>query len=302
LFSDLIPKGQFFAGLLSRQLGVNNHLKEMRMRTFTFQLIALLIVLCSAFFAAPMQAAENYSELMNKAGMQRMLSQRIAKAYLYQGQGIAKQEATHQLKIALTLFEYHHADLKKVKNDALQELLATVQSSFTKYKELTAKPYSKENAAAVLETSEALLGACQHVVLKLEELSGAKIDSIINTSGRQRMLSQRIAKYYIAYQGGVQNEDAVQQLGAATTEFDAALKLLRAEKRNNERINMLLDKMKKLWGVIEPYVLKVSDKGNPSIVLTTTDDLTNLADEVTALYVDVSAVSAAEATKAEQQR
>jgi hypothetical protein len=272
------------------------------MRTFTFQVAVLLTVLFSAFFAAPTQAAENYSELMNKAGMQRMLSQRIAKAYLYQGQGIAKQEAAHQLKIALTRFEYHHADLKKVKDAVVQELLTAVQGSFVKCKELTAKPYSKDNAAAVLETSEALLESCQHVVLKLEELSGAKIDSIINTSGRQRMLSQRIAKYYIAYQAGFQDENAAQQLETAATEFDAALKLLRAEKRNNERINMLLDKMKKLWSIIAPYVLKVNSKGNPSIVLTTTDDISNLADEVTALYVEVSAVSAAAAKKAGLQQ
>ncbi|MCW5200840.1 type IV pili methyl-accepting chemotaxis transducer N-terminal domain-containing protein, partial [Desulfobulbus sp. F4] len=148
------------------------------MRTLMFQLTVLFV----AILVSPLQAAEDYSDLMNKAGMQRMLSQRIAKAYFYHGQGIAKQEAEHQLKIALIRFENNSAELKKVKDDAVQQLLAAVQEDFSKYKALAGQPYNKENAAAVLETSETLLEACQNVVLKLEELSGEKMDSIINTS------------------------------------------------------------------------------------------------------------------------
>jgi len=259
------------------------------MRTLTVLLTALFF----ALVALPIQAAENYSDLMNRAGMQRMLSQRIAKAYLYNGQGVSKQEAGHQLNIALTRFEYNHNALKKINDSVMQELLGVVENIFANYKSLAAKPYKKENSAAVLELSEQLLEASQNVVLKLQELSGTKIDHIINVSGRQRMLSQRIAKYYIAYQAGFQDENSVQQLETAVSEFQSALKMLREEKRNTARINQLLDKMQNFWKSVAPYFLKIREKGNPALVLNGTDDISKLADEVTALYVEVAGAAAA---------
>ncbi len=258
------------------------------MRTFTVLLTALFL----ALFASPLLAAENYSDLMNRAGMQRMLSQRIAKAYLYNGQGISQQEASHQLNIAVTRFEYNHAALKKVSNSEMKDMLDIVEAIFLSYKDLVTKPYKKEDSAAVLDLSEQLLNVSQNVVVKLEEISGEKIDSVINISGRQRMLSQRIAKYYVAYQAGFQDENTVQQLEAAVSDFQAAQKILLKEKRNTDRINMLLTKMQTLWERVFPYFLKIREKGNPALVLNSTDDINQIADEVTALYVEVSAATA----------
>ena len=106
------------------------------------------------------------------------------------------------------------------------------------------------------------------------------------------MLSQRVAKYYIAYQAGFQDDDTVQKLQKLKTaagKFESALEELRKEERNTKQINVLLDKMKKRWEQIEPYFLQVRKGGLPLMVLTNTDEMTSLAHKVTGLYVEETA-------------
>jgi hypothetical protein len=266
----------------------NYILKEILMPSLKMWISVFCAVFLLALSTASVHAADNYSDLMNRAGMQRMLSQRIAKAYLYHGQNIAQQEASHQLNIALTRFEYNHTALKGVKDPTMQQLLSMVENHFGRYKDLVNRPYTKENGAMVLTLSETLLRTCQEVVVQLEKISGAHIDQIINLSGRQRMLSQRIAKFYIAYQSGFQDDEIIDSMEEAVADFESAMNVLRAERRNTDRINLLLERVQTLWKRISPYFLKLDDSGNPTLILSNTDDINRLSDEITELYVEVS--------------
>ncbi|MGB5685633.1 MAG: type IV pili methyl-accepting chemotaxis transducer N-terminal domain-containing protein [Candidatus Electrothrix sp.] len=254
----------------------------------SFRTITLLTILCTAFLTEPLLAADNASHLVDISGRQRMLSQRIAKAYLYHGLGVSKKNTRIQLQTSITMFESGHAKLKKVEDSEVQDMLFFIESIFAEYKGLVTKPYSKENAGLVLELSERLLETSHQVVLLLEEASGQHIDKIINVSGRQRMLSQRVSKYYIAYQAGFQDEETLSKLKTAVSEFESALDQLRSEKRNTKKINMLLNKMKKRWEQIKPYFLQVKKGGLALMVLNNTDETTSLAHQVTGLYVEIT--------------
>ncbi|CAK8719541.1 Type IV pili methyl-accepting chemotaxis transducer N-term [Candidatus Electrothrix laxa] len=258
---------------------------------FTLRIVALLTVFITMAFVPHSQAAENMSKLVNKAGMQRMLSQRIAKAYFYSGNDISSKETKLQLNMALERFDNNNALLKaNVQDSETKDLLSIVESTFSEYRDLIKKTYSKENATRVLELSDTLLEVCHSVVLNLEDFTGASIDHIINISGKQRMLSQRVAKFYIAYQAGFRDEDTVHKLNNSIEEFESGLEQLIGEKRNNEEIISLLVKVEKEWTRISPYFLKVRKGGLPMMVLTATDEITKLSDRVTGLYVEKVAV------------
>lgn len=254
---------------------------------FTLRTVTLLAVFVIMALVPNVQAVENMSELVNRAGMQRMLSQRIAKAYFYSGNKISARENTLQINIALERFSINHALLKaNVQDRKTKELLSVTEKTFSEYRDLIKKDYNRENATRVLKLSDTLLEVCHSVVLHLEELSGTSIDHIVNVSGKQRMLAQRVAKLYIAYQAGFRDNDTVQNLKNSIEDFQVGLKTLIGEKRNNRGIKKLLGKIEKEWKRISPYFLKVREGGLPLMVLMATDEITKLSDQVTKMYVN----------------
>ena len=250
-------------------------------------MLGILIVLA----ASQAIASDNDSDLINKAGMQRMLSQQIAKSYFYIGQGIKVKSNRVQLNEARNNFRKNLAELRaKVKNDAIQEVLSFVDFAFTEFDDLVSQPYSKKNAALVLDLSETLLETSHDIVLKLEDLSRTKKARIVNISGRQRMLAQRIAKYYIAYQAGFKDSNSVYQLEEAVKEFENNLSLLRADKRNTKRITFLLNKTANQWKVVKRFFLGIRSGGIPVMVLLATDSITKMAVEITDLYTEITSI------------
>jgi len=227
--------------------------------------------------------------LINKSGMQRMLSQRIAKAYFFLGANTRPDKARVQLKGGIDKFQKNHDELKaEVSDQAVQEVLSFVEFAFTEFKDLTAQPYNKENAALVLDLSETLLETSHDVVLKLEALSKEKKDKIVNISGRQRMLSQRIAKYYIAYRQGFQDDNSVHQLERAVQDFESALELLSNEKRNTPQIKAKLNKTQGYWNLVKGFFLDIKKGGLPVTVFASTDKIMGLMNEVTYMYVEAT--------------
>jgi nitrate/nitrite-specific signal transduction histidine kinase len=224
------------------------------------------------------------AELINLAGRQRMLSQRMAKDYFYAGKKINKGNALKQLKKSLEDFRKTQDLLSKnIKDEEIKNLIAFVNMSLDEFTAITKEPYSVDNGTIILDLSESMLEGSDYIVQALSK--GKPSNAIIDIAGKQRMLSQRIGKYYIAYQAGIKDDNTITQMKEAVKEFQENLDKLIANKSNTPDIQLELAKVNKMWRIVYKFYLNIEKGGLPIIVFKTTDDITSRMNKITEMYV-----------------
>ncbi|NHO64096.1 pilus assembly protein PilP [Aestuariicella hydrocarbonica] len=184
-------------------------------------------------------------EAINIAGRQRMLSQRIAQSYFLKGLKPDSQRGETQLQRAINEFERNLENLKNYAPAApIKSQILTVEALWRPYKELALSPAYKGSAEILFEQSNIILNQAHLYVSQLEKLSGTSKGEIINLSGRQRMLSQRIAKNFLALRWGVQDAKATELLYEDLAEYENVLSYLSESELNTPDINTQLSKVK----------------------------------------------------------
>jgi len=247
-------------------------------------ILAMITTLATGLMAENKVVTE--MSTMNVAGQQRMLSQRIAKDYLAQGIGINKAEK--EFTDAMKKLKSNHVELNKaINNNEIKNLLMFVEMSSEDMDEIAKEEYSTDNAQIVIDLSETMLEGSQYVVKSLDDQAKVKSIKIVDTAGRQRMLSQRIAKYYIAYQAGIKDKNTIDQMKAAVKEFSDAQVILMNNQTNTPEINKRLKKIDRLWKIVYKFYLGIEKGGLPLIVFNTTNDITKQMNIITGLYVNI---------------
>jgi hypothetical protein len=232
--------------------------------------------------------ASDLVQLIDVAGRQRMLSQRIAKDYLYAGKKIAPSKANKQLKVALTeLLSAHKVLVESINDPEIKNLLAFVEMSSEDFTSTSNEPFSLDNAQLILDLSESMLEGSQYVVNSLKDLVKVSESKIVGQSGKQRMLAQRIAKYYIAYQAGIKDKNTIDQMKNAVKTFSESHEALMKNQANTPEINRKLNEIDRLWKIVYKFYLNIEKGGLPLIVFNTTDNITKKMNEVTKLYVEL---------------
>jgi hypothetical protein len=226
-------------------------------------------------------------KLIDLAGRQRMLSQRIAKDYLYMGKNIAVDKASKQLKESLREFRKNQGELSEMMNDPeIKNLLSFVNMSLDELENVIKKPFSLDNAQLVLDLSESMLEGSQYIVDSIKSSINVNESKMVAKSGKQRMLSQRIAKYYIAYQAGIKDKNTVHQMENAVESFSNTHNSLLKSSDKDPELSKKLEKVDKLWKVVYKFYLNIEKGGLPFIVYTSTDDITRMMNGVTKMYVE----------------
>jgi len=227
-------------------------------------------------------------KLIDMAGKQRMLSQRIAKDYLYAGNKVAPAKANKQLKKSLVeLLEAHKVLVESINDDEIKNLLAFVEMSTEDFSITSKEAFTIDNAQLVIDLSESMLEGSQYVVDSLKETVKIQESKIVGQAGRQRMLAQRIAKYYIAYQSGIKDKNTVDQMKEAVKKFSESHEILLKNSANTPEINRKLNEIDRLWKIVYKFYLNIEKGGLPLIVFNTTDTITKKMNSITGLYVEL---------------
>jgi hypothetical protein len=250
--------------------------------------IALLLI--TAIIQPAKAQKLNTSQQINQAGLQRMLSQRMAKNYILLSQKIDADAAANELDESAALFEENLFNLTtSIKDEKSKEALQRLKRQWYGFRVFALANASKENTEDVVKKSTLLLKTANDLVLSIEYTSRANSDRLVNLSGRQRMLSQRLAMLYYASNSGYQEKLFKQEMHKTARKFDQALtKLLKAKENTPEIDESLLD-VANQWGFYKTR-FDGSDEGrfSPKTIKVVSESLLKAMNDITKLYEAVS--------------
>ena len=252
-----------------------------------------LIVLASATglgLGAQAQVAD-LNDAINKAGRQRMLSQRMAKAWLALVHRTESSAAQPILDRSMALFDRQLVELKAYAPSAdIRKTYGELEGAWSEYKGLLVgtRP-NRDSATRLLRTDARVLALAHQGTVQYEAASGKPVGKLVNVAGRQRMLSQRMAKFFYAATLKVDTAQASAEIARAREEFLSAMALLRNAPEATHSIHVQLDLAGHQWLFFD-MALKEINAASPkalSDMFITSENLLSVMDRITGLYAEL---------------
>ncbi|MBA4726638.1 MAG: type IV pili methyl-accepting chemotaxis transducer N-terminal domain-containing protein [Pseudomonas sp.] len=245
---------------------------------------SLLLGLLAA--SSPCLAAISDAEAVNRAGMQRMLSQRIAKNYLMIGSETRVDLAASQLDSSIAGIEENTQLLDEyAPSDSVRKALQDATQTWTEYRQLALGRPDREQSAELLRLAERFLAQSETLVQAIEHHSGNRAAQLVNRSGRQRMLSQRIAMLYLAMAWKLPDPRLRSDFDAAVSEFERGQAELQKAPQNTEEIRRQLEQIDTQWRFARAgFSLADDSRFVPTVIVTTSDSLLRKIEQLTLDY------------------
>ncbi|CAL2059652.1 type IV pili methyl-accepting chemotaxis transducer N-terminal domain-containing protein [Tenacibaculum sp. 190524A05c] len=278
-------------------------------KTTLFKIFALTCTVL--LFAKPMNANGQskygmltFNKAVNISGKQRMLTQKLAKTYLYLLGNPTDAKAKRDLLTTKIIFEKQNKILGANSQSQLtKNLISKVNKTWGKFKSLIEGVPNLKNAKEVVATNSILLketnDVVEAVILESKNANNASSDDslseedvelkqTINKAGKQRMLSQRLALYYFANSGSLKDKNNEARLRGVYSNIDDAITDLLISNFNNAKVEEVLGAAMAKWELVRNNEEKLFKNGfTPKEMYKLSNDLTKAFNKVTISYEKV---------------
>ncbi len=210
-------------------------------------------------------------DLVVQANKAMVMSEKIGKDYLYIGNKIATRAASMELKKALAGLQKNYAYLEKsINHPETKNLLTFVNMSYESLQEAIKQPYTLDNAQMVLDYTTMVTEGMAHIA-DLEK-GKMKSDAFAKLAGANPLI-EAVAKYYMAYQAGIKDDNTVAIMKETVEKVDKHIQWRTNYPKNNVSMNQIMTKVQRLWKVVKKFYLNIDEGGLPFIVYKTADDI-----------------------------
>lgn len=234
-----------------------------------------------------------YCDSINMAGRQRMLSQRMAKSWLMLERGLLARQSRLVLTQSMALFERQLRELDNKAGDT-ESLAASAELAvlWPRYRALLELDPCREVARELFAINEDVLDAAQRLTLSFEHADGTRRGRLVNLAGRERMLSQRVPKFFMFRHMGIKVAKCRSEIEEASEEFSANLASLTAAARDKAPILGELESVAEHWNALQSSVaIRIGMDFAPAArkVFTASENLLERMDAAVDLYARLPA-------------
>jgi nitrate/nitrite-specific signal transduction histidine kinase len=230
----------------------------------------------------------NYNEAINVSGKQRMFTQRMLKDYAMVGMNNTFGNPDKDLKTVISQFEdAQNALVKFTKNNETKNRLQAVNKLWHQIKKVLEETPQKEKVQKLQVDLEELLKLANEATQAFVKESGSKTGEIVNISGRQRMLSQRMAGLYMLKVWGIKDPKFKNKLDDSMSLFSTSLDRLDKYEHNSEEIKNILSQVKRSYRFFE-MMNKSTTRFIPTLIYKKSNDILRDMNEATIKYTKIN--------------
>jgi hypothetical protein len=229
---------------------------------------------------------------VNRAARIRALSQRVVKLKAQQLLGVNLETTSDSIIANEKLLASHMQLLSSTVPAAIRPKFDALGVLTSKLATQSAVKPSKESLAETNATASAAILAADDLTAELQKLSKLKAIEVVLESGRERMLSQRMAKNYFLMAANVEPKTIAAAIDADRTQFSELLKRLGessvADSKIKQEISAAAGRYKRYDELLADKSDKnLSSKQHLGSIATLSEQVLSNMHEITMMFEDV---------------